>query len=181
MSDREHAMARTAMLRLRSCCVEVTSYRKRKGFACSRVRPRLGVRPATRRGVVKRRLPVILDCVVGRRLGCATFCCRLIVRLGPGETDPCGIRRPLQGCVDKSPDDGLCVYLDRDTGLCSVWERRPGVCRGYDCNRDPLLQVVLQHGFSSLAELVRDVGCVGNRLESPVPYLGSGEGGAGFP
>jgi Fe-S-cluster containining protein len=57
-------------------------------------------------------------------------------------------------CVDKSPDDGLCVYYDRETHGCGIWEERPSLCREYDCNRDPLLQVVLRDGFHSLLALV---------------------------
>jgi hypothetical protein len=35
-----------------------------------------------------------------------------------------------------------------------MWQRRPSICRAYDCNTDPLLQVVLRDGFRSLRELV---------------------------
>lgn len=96
----------------------------------------------------------LVDCEAGRQMGCATFCCRLIVRLGDEERarHPGG---PAKSCVDKDPDDGLCVHLCRDTHVCQVWDRRPRICRLYDCNRDPLLQVVLRDGFVSLAALVR--------------------------
>lgn len=95
----------------------------------------------------------VLDCDEGRRLGCATFCCRLIVRLDPDDVqlDPEGRRK---NCVDKDPVDGLCVHLDRETMRCSIWERRPRVCRAYNCNEDPQLQVVLRDGFKSLRVLV---------------------------
>lgn len=48
----------------------------------------------------------------------------------------------------------MCTYFDRRTGCCAVWEKRPAVCRAYDCNQDPLLQVVLRDGFTSLTGLV---------------------------
>lgn len=100
----------------------------------------------------------ILDCDEGRRLGCRTMCCRLVVRLAPGEPDPGGHRDPRKSCVDKDPRDGLCVYIDRRTGRCTKWHERPSVCRGYDCNHDPMLQVVIQDGVHSIvqaAQLVR--------------------------
>ena len=97
---------------------------------------------------------VVLDCDAGRRLGCASYCCRLIVRLAPAERDPGQPDNPAKHCIDKDPEDGLCVYFDRDTGRCSIWEDRPAICRAYDCNQDPLLQVVLRDGFSSLTRLV---------------------------
>ncbi|MDH5676193.1 MAG: YkgJ family cysteine cluster protein [Myxococcales bacterium] len=97
---------------------------------------------------------VRVDCDQGRRLGCASFCCRLLVQLDPGERDP---GRPGAGdkhCLDKDPRSGLCVYFDEPSGRCSVWERRPRVCREYDCNSDPHLQRVLKEGFVSLTRLV---------------------------
>lgn len=94
---------------------------------------------------------VVLDCDAGRRLGCASFCCRLIVRLGPAERDP---EHPEKSCVDKDPADGMCVHFDRETAGCAIWDERPALCRAYDCNHDPLLQRVLRYGFRSLTELV---------------------------
>lgn len=98
---------------------------------------------------------VEVDCESGRRMGCATFCCRLIVRLAPGERAPEAPHDPEKRCVDKDPATGLCVHLDTATHRCKVWQTRPSVCRGYDCNDDPLLQSVLRHGFNGLVELVR--------------------------
>lgn len=95
----------------------------------------------------------VLDCDEGRRRGCDTFCCRLIVRLQKGERDPLQIHNEKKHCVDKDPD-GLCTYLDRETNGCSVWDKRPSICRIYDCNQDPLLQIVLRDGFHSLMQLV---------------------------
>lgn len=97
---------------------------------------------------------VLVDCEAGRRMGCASFCCRLIVRLQPGERDPGQPDNDRKNCVDKDPQDGLCVYFDRDKGTCTVWHERPAICRSYDCNQDPLLQIVLRQGFRSLCHLV---------------------------
>jgi hypothetical protein len=94
---------------------------------------------------------ILVDCDAGRRRGCQTFCCRLIVRLAPEERDPAD---PRKNCVDKNPLDGLCIHLDRETSRCRIWNARPAVCRGYDCREDPLLEVVLREGFRSLTELV---------------------------
>lgn len=96
---------------------------------------------------------IIIDCETGRALGCETFCCRLLVRLDPGERDPGKPDAADKLCVDKTPD-GRCVCLDPDTGRCTEWAARPRICREYDCNADPLLQVVLRDGFRSLTELV---------------------------
>lgn len=98
---------------------------------------------------------VVLDCETGRRLGCATFCCRLIVRLAPDEVEPPPPGGVAKRCVDKDPDTGLCVHLDPGTQRCRIWDRRPRVCREYDCNADPMLAVVLREGFLSLTHLVR--------------------------
>lgn len=90
----------------------------------------------------------VIDCSEGRRMGCNTFCCRLIVRLKEHE-------RPQfdgMGTVGKD-DDGLCQHLDRKTYLCAIWEKRPSVCKEYTCNDDFLLQVVLREGFTDLKSL----------------------------
>lgn len=99
-----------------------------------------------------------LDCNEGRRLGCATFCCSLIVRLRAGEQDPGNRPRQGKSCVDKDPDTGHCIYLDPSSGYCSVYDRRPAICREYDCRTDPLLQTVLENGFHSLTQLVKPSG-----------------------
>jgi hypothetical protein len=96
----------------------------------------------------------VLDCEAGRAMGCASFCCRLIVRLRPGEREPRASDGVHKSCVDKEPESGLCVWFDTPSGHCKVWNERPGICREYDCNDDPLLQVVLREGFSSLVALV---------------------------
>lgn len=95
-----------------------------------------------------------LDCNEGRRLGCGTYCCSLIVRLGPGESDPGGNQTKGKHCIDKDPCTGRCVYLDGKQGGCTFYSRRPNICREYDCRTDPLLKVVLKEGFHSLARLV---------------------------
>lgn len=96
----------------------------------------------------------ILDCDEGRARGCATFCCRLLVRLGPEERDPSG-DAPGKSLVDKNPRTGLCLLLDPTTQRCTAWDRRPKTCREYDCREDPRLAIVLEHGFVGLVELAR--------------------------
>lgn len=95
----------------------------------------------------------LVDCEAGRRMGCATFCCRMLVRLQPEEMEECegGIKK---GFVDKDPE-GYCVHIDRKTGKCNNWENRPKVCREYECNSDFLLQVVIREGFINIAELAK--------------------------
>lgn len=90
-----------------------------------------------------------VNCTEGRRLGCQTFCCRLLVRLEPDERGP-----DNHGTVEKSPD-GYCVHLDREKHLCHIWDQRSRACRGYTCNGDFLLQVAVRNKFSNIAELVR--------------------------
>lgn len=114
----------------------------------------------------------VLDCAAGRRLGCATFCCRLIVRLEPDERDPAQPDNAAKHCIDKDESDGLCVWSDRSSDLCGIWERRPAVCRAYDCNQDPLLQVALRDGFVSLTQLVTADPAPPETDRIGVPYLG---------
>lgn len=95
---------------------------------------------------------VSVDCAEGRRMGCHTFCCRLIVRLDEDERDHSVAGTP-KSCVDKDAE-GYCVHVDRETGWCRNWEARPRLCRRYDCNSDPMLQVVLRDGFTSLVRMV---------------------------
>lgn len=96
---------------------------------------------------------VFVDCEAGRRMGCATFCCRLLVRLQPHEMVPSD-QGTVKGYVDKD-GQGLCVHLNRDTWSCDIWETRPQNCREYDCNADFLLQVVLREGFTNIADVAR--------------------------
>ncbi len=96
-----------------------------------------------------------VDCDRGREMGCGTFCCRLLVRLDPDEQETANPGRVAKGFVDKEPESGNCVHFDVQTSLCRVWTRRPRVCREYSCNGDYLLQVVLRHGFRSLATLLK--------------------------
>jgi len=98
---------------------------------------------------------VEVDCEAGRRLGCCTYCCRLLVRLDPEEREPGDGVHAVKGFVDKDVVSGRCVHWDEDNGLCRNWAKRTRVCREFDCNNDPLLQVVLRQGFTSLAQLVK--------------------------
>jgi hypothetical protein len=93
-----------------------------------------------------------INCEEGRRLGCGTFCCRLLVRLDPEEMEPTEDGSPPKGFVDKLPD-GNCVNFDRHKQICKIWHKRPRVCREYECNSDFLLQVVIRNGFSTLGKL----------------------------
>lgn len=95
---------------------------------------------------------VLVDCDAGRRMGCDTFCCRLLVRLKPHEMEPSDGHTAAKGFVDKD-ETGLCVHLNRDTWGCDIWETRPETCRAYDCNSDFLLQVVLREGFTNIADV----------------------------
>ena len=115
---------------------------------------------------------VVIDCEAGRQMGCATFCCRLVVRLDPDEVvyDADGLRK---NCVDKVPETGLCERLDPQTHRCTDWENRPSVCRGFDCNADELLQVVVREGFTGLVQLVTSQTRVPREEWVRVPELGS--------
>jgi hypothetical protein len=114
---------------------------------------------------------VVLDCDTGRRLGCAAFCCRLIVRYGPEDEPVYNAEGLRKSCVDKDPQTGLCVHLDTASQRCEIWERRPTVCRQFDCNGSELLQVVLAEGFVSLSQLVRSKRVVPPEQWQQVPYL----------
>ncbi|MEJ2141303.1 MAG: YkgJ family cysteine cluster protein [Gammaproteobacteria bacterium] len=96
----------------------------------------------------------LVDCEEGRRMGCATFCCRMMVRLQPDEMEKGDGKTPPKGFVDKDPE-GFCIHIDKETGYCNNWKKRPKVCREYECNSDFLLQVVIRNGFSNIAELAR--------------------------
>jgi uncharacterized protein len=97
---------------------------------------------------------VLVDCDEGRRLGCRTFCCCLLVRLAPDERGQGLAGEMSERFVEKNEETGYCIHMDPETGRCTIWKNRPAVCRHYDCNRDPLLQKVLREGLSSLVQLV---------------------------
>ena len=94
-----------------------------------------------------------VDCDRGRELGCETFCCRLLVRLKPHEMEPTTDGSAPKGFVDKN-EDGTCVHFDPITHKCLIWDARPETCRDFTCNNHPLLQVVLEQGFTSLVQIV---------------------------
>lgn len=96
----------------------------------------------------------LVDCEEGRRMGCATFCCRMMVRLQPDEMEKGDSTTPAKGFVDKDPE-GYCIHIDRKTGHCENWKNRPKVCREYECNSDFMLQVVIREGFKNIADLAR--------------------------
>lgn len=96
----------------------------------------------------------IIDCETGRRLGCGTFCCRLLVRYDEIERPIAANGSMRKNCVDKAPD-GLCVYLDRSTNRCGIWDKRPRVCKEYNCNDDPMLQVALRVSVKGIVQLSR--------------------------
>lgn len=95
-----------------------------------------------------------VDCEAGRRLGCNTFCCRLLVALKPHEREEPSDGLPARGYVDKDCN-GLCIHMDTETWLCKIWENRPETCREYTCNSDFKLQIVLREGFTSIVDLAR--------------------------
>jgi Fe-S-cluster containining protein len=97
---------------------------------------------------------VNVDCETGRKLGCQTFCCRLLVRLDEDERKPGRDGAPAKSFVSKDAD-GYCVNFDRDTNLCRVWEERSRTCRTYNCNGDFLLQVAVRNKFANIVELVK--------------------------
>lgn len=96
----------------------------------------------------------LVDCDTGRRMGCFTFCCRMLVRLQPDEMESGDGISPPKGFVDKDID-GYCVHFDRASGHCTNWDKRPKVCCEYECNSDFLLQVVLREGFTNIASLAK--------------------------
>lgn len=116
------------------------------------------------------RRAAILDCDEGRRLGCGSFCCRLIVRLDPEERAAPEPGQVSKSCIDKN-EEGYCVHFDRSTSYCDDWDARPRVCREYDCNADSLLQIVLRDGFVSLTRLVTASGPGPTAPKLCVPYL----------
>jgi len=95
-----------------------------------------------------------VDCEAGRKLGCNTFCCRLLVALKPHEREERSDGLPAKGYVGKD-SNGLCVHMDTENWLCTIWENRPETCREYTCNNDFKLQIVLREGFSSIVDLAR--------------------------
>jgi hypothetical protein len=99
-----------------------------------------------------------------------------LVRLQPGERDPSAPDNPEKRFVDKHPKTGLCVNLDPETQLCQTWDRVPRWCAEYDCNEDPRLQVVLQHGFTSILDFNRPVYRERVPIRIPTRPRGSGSG-----
>jgi len=95
-----------------------------------------------------------VDCTEGRRMGCQTFCCRLLVRLQPEEMKTTDDGSIAKSYVDKTPE-GICIHMNLDSGLCNIWEKRPHTCRVYECNSDFLMQVVLREGFINIAETAK--------------------------
>lgn len=104
----------------------------------------------------------IVDCNVGRSLGCSTFCCRLWIRLKPHEREPSDGHTASKGFIDKD-EHGYCIHIDQTTWMCGIWENRPEVCREYSCNHDPLLQVVLAEGFTNIVDISKKA------LANPIP------------
>ena len=99
---------------------------------------------------------VTVDCEEGRKSGCATYCCRLLVRYAPEERILASDGVSFKNCADKDPATGLCSHMDSSTWRCLIWETRPRVCREFTCEGDPRLRRV-QHdgGFRSLLRLVQ--------------------------
>jgi Fe-S-cluster containining protein len=123
---------------------------------------------------------VIVDCEAGRRLGCRTFCCRLLVQLKPHEREPSPDGLPAKGYVDKDPQ-GLCVHMDSENWRCKIWEDRPETCREYACNEDFKLQVVVREGVSNIVDLARkaSVAYIPRETYIKVPLISEDGAGAG--
>lgn len=114
----------------------------------------------------------LLDCDTGRKLGCKSFCCKLLIRLEEherNEVDPDTQR--LKGYVDKK-ENGFCIHQNEESGLCHNWANRPKVCREYDCNFDDMLQVVITSNGESLSDWMKEsVKHCHNRKKQSVPYI----------
>jgi len=95
-----------------------------------------------------------LNCDAGRKMGCRTYCCRLLVRLREEEAQQLYPDRPTARFLEKAAD-GLCLYLDRETFRCGIWDKRPDICRRFDCNTDFLLQVAVKEPFESIVDLTK--------------------------
>lgn len=121
---------------------------------------------------------VYVDCEAGRRMGCQTFCCRLLVKLKPHEMAESVDGLPAKGYVSKNAQ-GLCIHMDSQTWLCKIWESRPETCREYSCNNDFMLQVAVREGFTNIADLARkaSVSYIPRETYVQVP-LTSGDSGA---
>ncbi len=119
---------------------------------------------------------VYVDCNAGRRLGCRTYCCRLLVKLKPHEMAESVDGMPAKGYVDKN-SQGLCVHMDTETWLCKIWESRPETCREYTCNDDFMLQVAIREGFENIADLARKTttAYIPKETYVKVPMISEGE------
>lgn len=96
-----------------------------------------------------------VDCAAGRRIGCQSFCCRLLVRLSDQEIEERAARGLSTAGLLEKDENGYCVHFVRETGRCGIWADRPQTCRDYECNSDFMLQVVLRDGFKNLADAAR--------------------------
>lgn len=117
-----------------------------------------------------------VNCDEGRKRGCQTYCCRLLVRLDPEEREPTQDGTPEKGFVDKT-EDGYCIHFDRENFLCSIWHKRPKVCRQYDCNHDALLQAAVRERFRNIVELAKAAAriFVPRECYIRIPYCGETE------
>lgn len=96
----------------------------------------------------------LIDCDTGRRMGCQSFCCRMLVRLKPHEREKPADGTPPKSFIDKD-EEGDCIHFDKQTSRCRIWEKRPEICREYECNSDFLLQVALRETFCHIVELAQ--------------------------
>ncbi|VAW58785.1 hypothetical protein MNBD_GAMMA08-1503 [hydrothermal vent metagenome] len=93
-----------------------------------------------------------VNCDEGRKIGCKTYCCRLLVRLTPEEMLPTNDGSISKGFIDKD-EDGYCMHFDRNNFNCAIWNKRPEICRKYDCNTDYLLQIAIRKSFNNIVDL----------------------------
>jgi len=97
-----------------------------------------------------------VNCNEGRKLGCKSYCCRLLIRLTTDEMQPSNDGSISKGFIDKDID-GFCIHFNRNNYNCAIWKNRPQICKAYDCNTDILLQVAINKSFNNIIDLVNTV------------------------
>lgn len=99
----------------------------------------------------------LIDCDYGNRIGCETFCCKLIVRLTTEEAKKIYPNSPKKISLDHDMKTGYCEFLDKKNFRCRIFEIRPQICRSYTCNGEKMLQIALREEVGSIVELCKRV------------------------